>query len=117
ATLLGSGLNHRNLNQDQRAELAAQVVCGERPFVPSAEQMSIICHIPRYLLARHLKARRENGGNGNGADTDFLDHAVALKGDVGPEKLVEVFSQVAAKLGIAKALDVLASIERANSEI
>jgi len=122
ATLLGSGLNHRHLDQDQLAELAASVVCGERPFIPSAEQMCMICHIPRYLLTRHIKARRRNGSNSNGADTDFLDHAVALKGGVGdeliasPAELTKAFTEIATRLGVARALDALAMIERANSE-
>ena len=124
ATLLGSGLNHRNLDKDQLAELAASVVSGERQFIPSKEQMCVICRIPRYLLTKHLKARRKNGsnGNGNGADMDFLDRVAALQADVedelgtSPTELTKAFTEIATRLGVARALDALAMIERANSE-
>jgi hypothetical protein len=60
--LKGSGLNHRHLDQDQRARLAADVVTGVRPFVPSCEQACVTFAIPRYRLAKHLKARKSVNG-------------------------------------------------------
>jgi hypothetical protein len=76
ATVLkGSGIKYRKLDQDQRAELAADVVTGRRPFVPSCEQACAIFGVPTLVLRKHLKARRElaaqhpqttNGKAGNG---------------------------------------------------
>jgi hypothetical protein len=78
ATIVGRGINHRKLDQDQRAELAADAVTGARPFVPSCDQACIVFGVPRRVLTEHLKARRVfaarhpevavgNGkGNGNG---------------------------------------------------
>jgi len=117
ATLLGSGLNHRHLDQDQRAELAASVVSGERPFVPSGEQACVIFGIPRYVLTKHLKARRKNGGdNGNGANAFVAALEAGVEDDLvaSPEKLTEVFTKIATELGVAKTLDILAAIERAS---
>jgi hypothetical protein len=82
ATVNGRGISHRNLNRQQRANLAADVVTGARGFVPSCEQACVLFGIPRYVLSRHLRGRRKfaarhpelaagNGktenGNGNGA--------------------------------------------------
>ena len=80
ATVLnGRGIAHRKLDQDQRAELAADVVTGARPFLPSYGQVSLLFNVPTPVLRQHVKARREfaarhpemvaeNGnGNANGA--------------------------------------------------
>jgi len=122
ATLLGAGLNHRHLSQDELGGLAASVVAGERPFIPSAEQMCMICRIPRYVLSKH-KARRKNGAaNGNGANppstalTAGVEDTTETELVVSPAKLIEIFTYIASKLGEAKTLDILAAIERANSE-
>jgi hypothetical protein len=71
--LNGRGIAHRKLDRHQRAELAAEVVTGARPFVPSYEQACTMFGVPRYVLTQHLKARRTfaaqhpeiAGGNGN----------------------------------------------------
>jgi hypothetical protein len=59
ASISGRGISHRNLNRQQRANLAADVVTGARGFVPSCEQACVLFGIPRYVLSRHLRARRE----------------------------------------------------------
>jgi hypothetical protein len=113
ATFLGRGLHHRNLDQDQLAELAASILSGERPFIPSAEQLCLIFRIPRYVLTKHRRKNSSGNGNGNGA--------AALQGGVehqlvaSPEKLTEVFTKIATELGVAKTLDILAAIERAQT--
>ena len=43
ATIInGRGINHRKLDQDERAELATDAVTGARPFVPSCDQACIV---------------------------------------------------------------------------
>jgi hypothetical protein len=79
ATILGRGVNHRKPNQHQRAHWAADAVTGARPFVPSCEQACVMFGVPRYVLTRHLKARRqfaeqhsELAGNGKAGDSNGL---------------------------------------------
>jgi hypothetical protein len=57
--LLGKGLNHRNLAQDVRVGLAADVVTGARPYIPSCNEACVTFRIPHHLLTKELKARRE----------------------------------------------------------
>jgi hypothetical protein len=77
ATVLnGRGIAHRKLDRGQLAELACDVVSGQRLFVPSHEQACDLFNVPRPVLREHLKARREfaarhpevvvENGNGNG---------------------------------------------------
>jgi hypothetical protein len=77
----GRGLNHRRLDPYQRAHLVAQVVSGERPFIPCQREACYLFGVPTLLLREHLKARRQfaaqqeaeaisgGDGNGNGAVT------------------------------------------------
>ena len=102
ATIInGRGINHRKLDQDERAELATDAVTGARPFVPSCDQACLVFNVPRRVLTKHLKARRAStaqhsqtvgdgkteNGNGNGNGTDAL--AAALRA-LSPAERLEV---------------------------
>ena len=55
----GSGINHRNLNRHGRAILAANVVTGTRPFLPSRSQAAQIFGVSSHLLGQALKLLRQ----------------------------------------------------------
>jgi hypothetical protein len=86
ATVIGRGINHRKLDQHQRADLAADVVTGARPFLPSYGQVCLLFNVPTPVLRQHVKARREfaarhpevAAGNGNGGDGNGNDVAALL---------------------------------------
>jgi hypothetical protein len=94
-------------------------VTGVRSFVPSCEQACVLFGIPRYVLSRHLKARRKLAaqhpetavGNGNGAES-----LAAHLGRASPDELVEA----ARTLGINRVWDEMISPvlveERANQQ-
>jgi hypothetical protein len=94
ATIIGRGINHRKLDQDQRAELAADVVTGERPFVPSCAQACDLFQVPRRVLTELLKVRREfaerhpevAAGSGNGG----VSAVVAMLRGFTPAERLEV---------------------------
>jgi hypothetical protein len=85
--LNGRGLAHRKLDRDQLAELACDVVSGQRPFVPSYEQACDLFNVPRPVLREHLKARREFAAqhpevvveNGNGGGVGVARAVAALQ--------------------------------------
>jgi hypothetical protein len=87
ATVLnGRGLRKRQLDQAQRANLAADVLLGLVTFQLSLEQAALVFHVPRYALARCVKVRRKfaaahpEAAAGNGLLT-------ALRGSTAPERL------------------------------
>jgi hypothetical protein len=96
ATINGRGINHRNLSRQQRARLAADVVTGARGFVPSCEQACVLFGVPRYVLSRCLKARREfaarhpemAAGNSNGNGHHDAESLAAHLGRATPDELV-----------------------------
>jgi hypothetical protein len=124
ATLLGSGLNHRHLTQEARARLAADVVTGVRPFVPSGEQACVIFNIPRYLLTKQLKTQRNGGKSINGDKVPMAGTSLGMNGnDMSVkvngwpvETLATVFAKMAHKMGTDKLLRILTTIERANAK-
>jgi len=112
--LLGRGINHRRLDQAQRANLAASVAVGELSFLPSLGQLAVLFNVPVPVLRAHVKARREfteldevaENGNGHVYVEDFEYPAVT------PVSPHERLAEVVAALGIGGTLNMLAAIEQ-----
>ena len=78
----GRGIKHRKLTRQGRVSLAADIVTGSRPYVPSLAQTCTVFDVPVTAVRAEIKARAAEA-NGNGRAKTLTPMAAELVNQLG----------------------------------